>query len=265
MIRAGFVTLNGKVARPRDLIRDGDEIDLREPPLEKIDNQPEAIPLEILFEDRDLVVINKPAGLVVHPGAGHREHTLVNALLHHCPTLSGIGGKERPGIVHRLDKETSGCIVIAKNDDAHRSLSLQFAARTIEKIYLALVAGKLRRNTGVIEEKIARHPVDRQKMRVATLRGRAAMTEYRVVRSSGEMSLIECRLHSGRTHQIRVHLRHLGHPVLGDKIYAPKFAQKFPRQMLHAWKLGFRHPRSGDWKVFEARLPEDFSAAISGL
>jgi 23S rRNA pseudouridine1911/1915/1917 synthase len=262
LIRAGFVTLNGAAARPRDLIRDGDEIELHEPPLEKIDNQPEAIPLEILFEDGDLVVINKPAGLVVHPGAGHREHTLVNALLNHCPTLSGIGGKERPGIVHRLDKETSGCIVSAKNDDAHRGLSLQFAARTVEKIYLALVAGKLRRNSGVIEEKIARHPVDRQRMRVTSSRGRAAMTEYRVVRSSGEMSLIECRLHSGRTHQIRVHLHHLNHPVLGDKIYAPKFAKKFPRQMLHAWKLGFRHPRTGEWKNFQAPLPNDFAEAM---
>jgi len=265
LIRAGFVTLNGAAARPRDLIRDGDEIDLREPPPEKIDNQPEAIPLDILFEDGDLVVINKPAGLVVHPGAGHREHTLVNALLNHCPALSGIGGKERPGIVHRLDKETSGCIVIAKNDDAHRGLSLQFAARTVEKIYLALVAGKLRRNAGVIEEKIARHPVDRQRMRVTSSRGRAAMTEYRVVRSSGEMSLIECRLHSGRTHQIRVHLHHLGHPVLGDKIYAHKFAKKFPRQMLHAWKLGFQHPRTGEGRAFQAPLAEDFADAMRQL
>src|SRR6266851_1961534 len=159
LIRAGFVTLNGAAARPRDLIRDGDEIALREPPLEKINNQPEAIPLEILFEDDDLIVINKPAGLVVHPGAGHREHTLVNALLNHCPTLSGIGGKERPGIVHRLDKETSGCLVVAKNDVAHRGLSKQFAARIVEKIYLALVAGKLGKETGVIENKIGRHPV----------------------------------------------------------------------------------------------------------
>jgi len=265
LIRNGFVTLNGAAARPRDLIREDDEIDLREPPPEKIDDQPEAIPLDILFEDGDLIVINKPAGLVVHPGAGHREHTLVNALLNHCSALSGIGGKERPGIVHRLDKETSGCIVIAKNDDAHRDLSLQFAARTVEKIYLALVAGKLRRNAGVIDEKIARHPVDRQRMRVTLSRGRAATTEYRVIRSSGEMSLIECRLHSGRTHQIRVHLHHLGHPVMGDRIYAPKLAKKFPRQMLHAWKLGFRHPRSGEWKVFRAPLPDDFVGAISGL
>ena len=265
LIRKHFVTLNSSPARPRDLVRAGDRIEINEPPPEKIDIQPAAIPLNVLYEDEDLIVINKPAGLVVHPGAGHREHTLVNALLNHCPTLSGIGGKERPGIVHRLDKETSGCIVIAKNDDAHRGLSLQFAARTVEKIYLALVGGKLRRNAGVIEEKIARHPVDRQRMRVTASRGRAAMTEYRVVRSSGEMSLIECRLHSGRTHQIRVHLHYLGHPVLGDKIYAPKVAKKFPRQMLHAWKLGFQHPRTGEWKVFQAPLPDDFADAMTRL
>src|SRR5438105_7757943 len=265
LIRSGFVRLNGAITRPHQIVRTGDQIELTNPPPEKIESKPEAIPLEILFEGDDLIVIDKPAGMTVHPGAGHRERTLVNALLNHCPTLSGIGGKERPGIVHRLDKETSGCIVIAKNDDAHRGLSLQFAARTVEKIYLALVGGMLRRNAGVIEEKIARHPADRQRMRVTSSRGRAAMTEYRVVRSSGEMSLIECRLHSGRTHQIRVHLHHLGHPVMGDRIYAPKLAKKFPRQMLHAWKLGFRHPRSGEWKVFRAPLPDDFVGAISGL
>src|SRR5213079_638326 len=142
----------------------GDEIELTEPPVEKIEARPEPIPLEILFEDDDLIVINKPAGLVVHPGAGHRQHTLVNALLSHCPTLSGIGGKERPGIVHRLDKETSGCLVVAKNDAAHRGLSKQFADRTVQKIYLALVTGRLRKPAGVIEEKIGRHPVHRQRM-----------------------------------------------------------------------------------------------------
>jgi 23S rRNA pseudouridine1911/1915/1917 synthase len=183
-------------------------------------------------------------------------------LLHHCSTLSGIGGKERPGIVHRLDKETSGCLVAAKNDVAHRELSKQFTARTVEKIYLALVAGKLRKATGVIENKIGRHPVHRQKMSVRSPRGRAAKTEYRVLRSSEQASLIECKLHSGRTHQIRVHLHHLGNPVLGDKIYAPRFAKDFPRQMLHAWKLGFRHPRTGEWKHFEAPVPDDFNRAI---
>ncbi len=262
LIRSGFVRLNKQTTRPRQIVRGGDKIHLIEPPLEKIEMRPEPIPLDVLFEDDDLIVINKPADLTVHPGAGQREHTLVNALLSHCTTLSGIGGKERPGIVHRLDKETSGCLVVAKNDVAHRELSKQFAARTVEKIYLALVAGKLRKPTGVIEENIGRHPIQRKRMSVASKRGRAAKTEYRVIRSSDQASLVECRLHSGRTHQIRVHLHHLGHPVLGDKIYAPRFTKNFPRQMLHAWKLGFRHPCTGEWRSFEASLPADFNEAI---
>jgi 23S rRNA pseudouridine1911/1915/1917 synthase len=262
LIRDKFVRLNNTIIRPRQIVRGGDKIELIEPPLERIQVLPEAIPLQILFEDDDLIVINKPAGLVVHPGAGHRGHTLVNALLNHCVTLSGVGGKERPGIVHRLDKDTSGCLVVAKNDATHRGLSRQFADRAVEKIYLALVTGKLRKTAGVIEEAIGRHPVHRQRMSATTLRGRAAKTEYRVVRSSDRASLLECRLHSGRTHQIRVHLHHLGHPVLGDKIYAPRFAKDFPRQMLHAWKLGFRHPSTDEWKSFEAPLPDDFGTAI---
>ena len=265
LIRQKFVTLNDSPARPRDLIRADDRIEIKEPPPEKIDIEPKAIPLDVLYEDDDLLVINKPAGLVVHPGAGERAHTLVNALLHRFPKLSGIGGKERPGIVHRLDKDTSGCLVVAKNDEAHRGLSAQFAARSVEKIYLALVGGKLRKTAGTIEEKIGRHPVDRQRMSVASKRGRAAKTEYRAIASSNEMSLLECRLHSGRTHQIRVHLHHLGHPVLGDKVYGSRFAKTFPRQMLHAWKLGFQHPRAGDWKNFEAPLPNDFADAITPL
>src|SRR6266567_3262267 len=262
LIRNGFVRLNGASTRPRQIVRAGDKIDVRESPVEQIDTRPQRIPLDILFEDDDLIVINKPAGLTVHPGAGQREHTLVNALLSHCTTLSGIGGKERPGIVHRLDKETSGCLVVAKNDMAHRELSKQFTARTVEKIYLALVAGKLRKETGIIENKIGRHPVHRQRMSVSSVRGRVAKTEYRVLRSSEQASLVECTLHSGRTHQIRVHLHHLGNPVLGDKIYAPRLAKDFPRQMLHAWKLAFRHPRTGEWKNFEAPLPDDFAAAM---
>jgi 23S rRNA pseudouridine1911/1915/1917 synthase len=262
LIRDGFVTLNGRQARQRDRVRQGDQLELLVPPPQKIANEPEAIPLDVLLEDRDLIVVNKPPGMVVHPGAGHREHTLVNALLHHCATLSGIGGKERPGIVHRLDKETSGCLVAAKNDEAHRDLSTQFATRLVEKIYLALVAGRLRRNTGLIEEKIGRHPVHRERMSVSATRGRAARTEYSVLRSGEAASLVECRLHSGRTHQIRVHLHHLGHPVLGDKVYGRKSAARFPRQMLHAWKLGFRHPRTGEWKTFEAPLPADFLEAM---
>lgn len=262
LIRGGATTLNGNAARPRDMVRPGDIIRVLEPPTEKIEASPEPIPLDIIFEDDDLLVLNKPAGLVVHPGAGHREHTLVNALLNHCQTLSGIGGKERPGIVHRLDKDTTGCLVVAKNDETHRGLSDQFAERTVEKIYVALVAGKLRKPVGSIDEKIGRHPVHRQRMSVGSSRGRAAKTDYRVLETGAGLSLVECRLHSGRTHQIRVHLHHIGHPVLGDRIYGPKNSGKY-RQMLHAWKLGFRHPRTNEWKQFEAPLPADFVETLA--
>jgi 23S rRNA pseudouridine1911/1915/1917 synthase len=262
LIRDGFVLLNGKAARPRDPVRTGDAVELREPEIEKVEAQPEQITLDVIFEDDDLLVLNKPAGIVMHPGAGHSQHTLVNALLAHCQNLSGIGGKERPGIVHRLDKETSGALVVAKNDATHRDLSSQFAARTMTKIYLALVAGILRKTSGIIDKAIARHPVHRQRMSIARRQGRSAKTEYRVIRSGNDISLVECILHSGRTHQIRVHLHHLGHPVLGDKLYGGKRAGDFSRQMLHAWKLAFRHPRSGAEMSFEAPVPSDFAAAM---
>jgi 23S rRNA pseudouridine1911/1915/1917 synthase len=292
LIRDGFVTLNGKTPRPRDPVRTGDTVELTEPEIEKVEAQPESIALEILFEDDDLLVLNKPAGLVMHPGAGHQQHTLVNALLAHCQNLSGIGGKERPGIVHRLDKETSGALVVAKNDATHRDLSKQFAARTMQKIYLALVAGVPRHAAGEIDKAIARHPVDRQRMSIARRQGRSAKTEYRVIRSGitseapsflpspaegsprrvsafrsreGGISLLECTLHSGRTHQIRVHLHHLGHPVLGDKLYGGKRAGDYPRQMLHAWKLAFTHPRTGEVMTFEAPLPPDFAEAMQQI
>jgi 23S rRNA pseudouridine1911/1915/1917 synthase len=297
LIREGFVKLNGKIPRPRDPVRSGDTVELTEPELEKVDAQPEAIPLEILFEDDDLLVLNKPAGIVVHPGAGHQQHTLVNALLAHCQNLSGIGGKERPGIVQRLGKETSGCLVVAKNDATHRDLSKQFAARTMQKIYLALVAGIPRKSSGVIDLAIARHPVHRQRMAIARRQGRSARTEYRVLRSGlisempsflpspsegrasarpsgvsmsslrsqNSISLVECTLHSGRTHQIRVHLHHLGHPVLGDKLYGGKRAGDYPRQMLHAWKLAFTHPRTGEVMPFEAPMPPDLTEAIQQM
>jgi 23S rRNA pseudouridine1911/1915/1917 synthase len=241
-------------------------VELRVPEVEKIDTAPEAIPLQILFEDDDLLVIDKAAGMVVHPGTGNQEHTLVNALLSHCTTLSGIGGKERPGIVHRLDKETSGCLVVAKNDAAHRELSRQFAARTLKKVYLALVTGRLKKPSGFVDAAIERHPVHRQRMAVSkTLRGRSALTEYRVLRAGSEMSLVECTLHSGRTHQIRVHMHHLGHPLLGDKVYGGKTGKAFQRQMLHAWKLGFSHPRRGEWREYEAPIPADFDEAVRRL
>ncbi|MFL6542902.1 MAG: RluA family pseudouridine synthase [Chthoniobacterales bacterium] len=262
LIRDGFVTLNKARPRPRDAVRSGDRVCLTEPQLTAIDAKPEEIGLDILHEDDDLLVINKPAGLVVHPGAGNREHTLVNALLAHCRDLSGIGGKERPGIVHRLDKETSGCIVIAKSDTAHRALAAQFAGRTAEKVYLALIRGTLPKRSGVIDAPIARHKINRKKMAVARSGGRAARTEYRVLQIGNGISLLECELHSGRTHQIRVHLHHIGHPVLGDKLYGSAGRGVYPRQMLHAWKLGFAHPRTEKQVRFEAPVPADFAAAI---
>lgn len=259
LIRAGEVELQGRKVAARQAVRRGDVVRLQIPPAEEIETKPEDIPLEILFEDEDLLVLNKPAGLVVHPGAGNQSHTLVNALLHHCPNLSGIGGKQRPGIVHRLDKETSGCLVVAKNDLAHNELARQFAGREVTKIYLALVSGTPKRRSGKIGAPIGRHPIHRKKMHVDPRRGRAAETDYRVLKSSGKASLLECTLHSGRTHQIRVHLHHLGHPVIGDTLYGRKATA--PRQMLHAWKLGFVHPRTGERMLFEAPIPADFLAA----
>jgi 23S rRNA pseudouridine1911/1915/1917 synthase len=263
LIRQSYVTLNGIVPRARDIVRAGDRIVLIEPPVATIDLVPEKIALSVLFEDNDLIVINKPAGISVHPGAGRKSGTLVNALLSHCKDLSGIGGKERPGIVHRLDKETSGCLVVAKNDVAHIQLSRQFASRTVEKIYLALVAGKLRHSSGKIVAPIARHRIHRKKMTIAREGGRAAQTDFKVVRTGPDASLVECRLHSGRTHQIRVHLQHLGHPILGDSVYGGRRAGHLSRQMLHAWKLGFEHPRTKRRMEFEAPVPEEFAKAVS--
>jgi 23S rRNA pseudouridine1911/1915/1917 synthase len=261
LIRAGDVQLEGRAAQPRDTVRSGDLVRLIEPQLALLEAQPEDIPLKVLFEDDDLLVLNKPAGLVVHPGAGNQTHTLVNALLHHCTNLSGIGGKERPGIVHRLDKETSGCLVVAKNDAAHQYLSRQFAERAVKKIYLAIASGTPKRLRGTIETPIGRHPVQRKKMAVTPTRGRVAKTDYRVLQSGGGVSLVQCEIHSGRTHQIRVHLHHIGHPVVGDSLYGKK-TPTAPRQMLHAWKLGFCHPRTNEQVVFEAPIPDDFRATL---
>jgi 23S rRNA pseudouridine1911/1915/1917 synthase len=217
----------------------------------------------VLYEDGDLLVINKSPGLVIHPAAGHARHTLVNALLGHCGGLSTIGGEQRPGIVHRLDKDTSGCLVVAKNDLSHAHLSRQFAGRTVTKIYLALVQGYFPdTRSGTIENQIGRHPIHRKKMAVLDRGGRASRTAWRVVQDiAGVGSVVECRLHTGRTHQIRVHLKHLGHPLLGDALYAPRQAGHYPRQMLHAWQLGFQHPRTGKPLHFSSPLPGDFILA----
>jgi 23S rRNA pseudouridine1911/1915/1917 synthase len=256
----GHVLVNGDPKLRSCKLRGGERIVLTVPPAVSSENLPEAIALEILYEDDDLIVINKPAGLVVHPAPGHAGGTLVNALLHHCTELSGIGGVERPGIVHRLDKETSGCLVAAKNDLAHQSLTEQFAGREVRKIYLAIAAGTLKKKKGTINVPLGRHPVHRQKMGVL-LRGggREAMTDWLVLTALPCGTLVQCTLHTGRTHQIRVHLKHLGHPVLGDEVYGKRAG--FARQMLHAWKLGFSHPRTGNHLDFTAPIPPDFITA----
>ena len=258
VIRSGGVLLNGAPAKASEIVRAGDEVLWCESPSMRCESaQAQEMPLELLFEDDFLAVLSKPAGMVVHPGPGHKGGTLVSGLLHHFGSLSQIGGVERPGIVHRLDKETSGCLVVAKTDAAHRSLAAQFAGREVGKVYLALVSGTPRRRSGVVDAPISRHPVNRKKMAVcAPGRGRAAVTEYRVLSSEGGVTLMECRPRTGRTHQIRVHLKHLGCPVLGDPLYGRRGS--FSRHMLHAWKLEFRHPLDGRLLAFEAAVPPEF-------
>jgi len=258
LLREGHATVNGVLVRPSAKLRPGDQIAVAEPAPIASETTAQAITLEILYEDNDLIVLNKAAGMVVHPAAGNWDGTIVNALLHHCTELSGIGGTQRPGIVHRLDKDTSGCLVAAKSDLAHQALARQFAGREVTKLYLALAAGTFRKLSGEIDEPIGRHPVQRKKMTVVKTGGRTARTGYRVLGIYGGGTLVECTLHTGRTHQIRVHLKHLGHPLLGDDVYGKRGA--FPRQMLHAWRLGFTHPRTGERMNFRAPVPPDFLA-----
>lgn len=258
LVKAGRVTLGGKTARSSETVREGDLLRVEEEaPKPPAGARPEDIPLRILHEDRDLIVVDKPAGMVVHIGAGHEDGTLVNALLHHAGTLSEGSESHRPGIVHRLDKETSGCIVVARNDRIHADLSAQFADREVGKTYLAVVKGTPRHRTGTVDLPIGRHPVQRQKM--APRRppsGREAVTDYEVLASREGWSLVACRPRTGRTHQIRVHLQNLGHPIAGDPIYGKR--DGFERHLLHAWRLSFRHPGTGETLTCEAPLPEDF-------
>ena len=273
LIESGDVKVNGQPAKATHHPRAGEEITIQWPAPRAAEALPEDIPLDILFEDDRLLVLNKPAGIVVHPAAGHASGTLVNALLHHCAgQLSGIGGVARPGIVHRLDKDTSGCLVVAKDNSAHLALSAQFADRKTIKIYNALVCGHPRRATATVKAPIARHPVHRKKMAVVES-GRPAHTKFRVVEKLNESALVEATLHTGRTHQIRVHLQHLGCPLLGDKVYGGRPARVFekatgfspPRQMLHAQSLGFTHPVSGKNLTLDAPLPADFLDALNFL
>jgi len=268
LIEDGAALVAGRTQKPRYPVRAGDLVLLTIPPTEPLALTPEPIPLDILYEDEHLLVLNKPAGLVVHPGAGRTTGTLVHALLAHCAHLPGIGGVERPGIVHRLDRDTSGVMVVAKTEAAHQSLSLQFKNRIVRKRYLALAHGEIPRETGRIEAAIGRRADDRTRMGVRSEGGRAARTAYRVLRRLPDMTLVELGLETGRTHQIRVHLAHIGHPVVGDRVYGGRRARRAwvpeestRRQMLHAWRLAFRHPISGAWLEFTAPPPPDFLVA----
>ena len=274
LIEEGHITVNGAKTKPTHTPRVGEVVRVEWPEPKPAEAQPEDIPLDILHEDEVLLVLNKPPGLVVHPAAGNEEHTLVNALLHHCEgQLSGIGGVARPGIVHRLDKDTSGCMVVAKNDETHLALSAQFSGRNVTKVYHAILCGDLAREKGDIRAAIARHVSHRKRMAVDDDRGREAHTSYCVLERLNCATLAEALLHTGRTHQIRVHFQHIGHPLVGDDTYGQRQNRRLteltrytaPRQMLHAHELGFTHPRTGKLLKFSAPFPDDFVDALKAL
>lgn len=255
-----------KVIKSNYKVKLGDEIVVTLPEPQPLDVQPENIPLDIIYEDEDVVVVNKARGMVVHPAAGNYSGTLVNALLYHCKNLSGINGVIRPGIVHRLDKDTSGIMICAKNDAAHVSLSEQIQSKSAQRTYLAVVRGNLKTDSGVIETQIARDKDDRKKMAVVKEGGRNAVTEYEVVERFGKYTIVKCKLKTGRTHQIRVHMEYLGYPLVGDPKYSPmKTPFSINGQALHSLTLAFDHPRTGERMEFEAKLPEDLHKVVTRL
>jgi 23S rRNA pseudouridine1911/1915/1917 synthase len=268
-IDADRVQVNAKACRPSQLVRLGDAVNAIPPDLVESLVEPEAIALEIIFEDEDLIVIDKPAGMVVHPAPGHASGTLVNALLHHCTDLAGIGGVERPGIVHRLDRGTSGVLVAAKNDDTHRFLAQQFHEHTIERMYRAVVRGTPRADDGRIDRSIGRHPKDRKRMSVRGTASREAQTAWRVAQRfpKSQRASLEVFPETGRTHQIRVHLASVGLPIVGDTVYGRSRGRgpDLDRPALHAATLGFLHPRTREKMRFEAPLPADFSKLLASL
>lgn len=283
MIKNGAVTVNDRpIQKPGHPVAPRDRILLHLPDPAPPSTTPEAIPLDIVYEDADVLVVNKPAGMVVHPACGHPSSTLVNALLHHCAGLSGVGGATRPGIVHRLDKDTSGLLMVAKHDGSHHALADQLAARRITREYVAIVWSAPKADAGTIDAPIGRHPRDRKRMAVVEDRGRPAVTHYRVTARFAFCALLVLRLETGRTHQIRVHLAHLGYPVLGDAVYggghkrlghlppperrlARAVLACVPRQALHAAALGFDHPRTGAHMAFRVPLPGDMQQALDML
>ncbi|URZ00875.1 RluA family pseudouridine synthase [Clostridium felsineum] len=265
LIKKGKAFVNGKTVKSNYKLKDEEMVEFEIPDNEELEIEPENIPLDIVYEDKDIVVVNKAQGMVVHPAPGNYTGTLVNALLHHCKDLSGINGVLRPGIVHRIDKDTSGILVVAKNDVAHKNLAYQLKEHSMNRIYKALVEGVIKEDAGTIDKPLKRHPVERIKIGVFK-DGRNAVTHYKTIERYKNNTLVECKLETGRTHQIRVHMAHILHPLVGDPVYGYK-KQRFNLngQMLHAQKLGFIHPTKGNYIEFESELPPYFKKIISIL
>ena len=265
LLKEGEILIDGKSVSANHKTKTGEIFSINIPDPEPLDAEPENIPIDTIFEDEDIIVINKRAGLVVHPAKGNTRGTLVNALLYHCKDLSGIGGKMRPGIVHRLDKDTSGLIVIAKNDQSHKALSEQLKSKTMGRVYVAVVRGIIKKDKDTIDVPIGRHPVYRKKMSIRTDTPREAVTDYEVLERFKDTTYVKVRLRTGRTHQIRVHLSSLNHPVLGDLVYGKHKTKLIDRTALHAMRLTLIHPGSGEKMKFEAPLPPDFEELLSRL
>lgn len=266
LIEEGLVSVNDRPAKANHKLKAGETVTIEIPPAEELRAEPENIPLDIYYEDSDVIVVNKPRGMVVHPAEGNTSGTLVNALLYHCKDLSGINGVMRPGIVHRLDKDTSGLIMVAKNDQAHYSLTEQLQERIVTRRYRALVHKNIKEEQGTVNAPIGRDPRDRQKMAVIERNSKPAVTYYRVLERFGDYTFIECCLETGRTHQIRVHMTYIGYPLVGDPKYGPgKPHFDLCGQLLHAMVLGFHHPSTGEYLEFTAPLPEVFENVLNKL
>lgn len=267
LIEGGSVTCNGSPLNKKDKLKAGQTILLTLPDPQPIEAQPQNIPLDIVYEDDSLLVVNKPKGMVVHPAPGNPDGTMVNALLWHCAgRLSGIGGAIRPGIVHRIDKDTSGLLVVAKTDAAHQALTEQMSVHSIHRVYHAVVYGNLKEDTGFVEAPIGRDPKDRKKMAVTQQNSKYAYTSWQVLERFGNFTYIACKLKTGRTHQIRVHMASIGHPLAGDAVYGPKNCiRSLNGQCLHAKELGFVHPATGEWMQFDSSLPDWFQDYLNRL
>lgn len=263
-LKDDVILVDGKAVKSNYKVQEGETITWHVPEPEPMDILPEDMNLHVVYEDSDVIVVNKPSGMVIHPAAGHYSGTLVNGLLHHCTDLSGINGVERPGIVHRIDKDTSGLLMVAKNDKAHRSLADQLSKKTVERKYEAIVHGEISHEYGTIDAPIGRDPKDRQKMTVVD-GGRDAVTHFRVIRLFNDFTHVECKLETGRTHQIRVHMRYISHPLAGDPKYGPRKTLDLDGQALHAKVLGFEHPSTGEWMHFEVDPPQEFADVLREL